>query len=99
LHGNLDALSHSRRLGRSNRSQAFVLSLLARLAPLRFVFQPFVVKEYLFAGSPDEILVAINAPDWAVLILAFVDFQYLGGFRLCHVPTPSVRLPKHHAGG
>jgi hypothetical protein len=44
--------------------------LLARLAALRFVFQAFVMEEHLLAGSPDEVLVTVDASDCPVLIFA-----------------------------
>lgn len=63
LDGNFDALSYSRRLRGCNRSQSFVFRLLARLAALWFVFEPFIVKENLLAGSPNEILVTVYTSD------------------------------------
>jgi len=90
LHRYLDALSHSRRLRRGDSSQAFVLRLFAGLATLGFVLEALVVKEYLLACSPDEVLVAVDAPDGAVLKLGFLgSFHYLNGFRVCHDLLPS----------
>jgi len=72
LDRNFDSLSYSRRLRGCNRSQSFVFSLLARLAALWFVLQPFIVKEYLLAGSPNEILVTIYTSDRTVLIFTIL---------------------------
>jgi hypothetical protein len=90
LHRYLDALSHSRRLRRGDRSQTFVLGLLAGLATLGFVLEALVVEDYLLACSPDEVLVAVDAPDGAILMLGFLSsFHYLNGFRVCHALLPS----------
>jgi hypothetical protein len=68
--------------------------LFAGLATLWFVFQSFVVKEDLFARSPDEVFVAVNAPDGAVLKFAFLSsFHYLCGFHVYHDLLPSGPLP------
>jgi hypothetical protein len=41
------------------------------------------MKEDLFTGSPDEILITINTPDRPVVILAIDTYrQLVGGFRL-----------------
>jgi len=57
--------------------------LLAGLATLGFILQALIMKEDLFTGSPDEVLVAINASDRPVLILAIDTCrQLVGGFRL-----------------
>jgi hypothetical protein len=56
-------------LRRGDRSQPFVLRLLARLAALRFILQSLVVKEGLLAGCPDEILVTVYAFDGAIWML------------------------------
>jgi hypothetical protein len=83
------------------RSQPLVLGLLAGLTTFWFVFEPLVVEENLLARSPNEVFVAVDAPDGAVLILAFLgSFHYLCGFHVCHDLLPSGPLPKnHHAGG
>ena len=49
----------------------------------------------MFACSPDEVFGAVNAPDVAVLILAFLSsFHYLCGFDVYHDLLPSGPLPK-----
>jgi hypothetical protein len=60
LHGDFDSLANAGRLRCGNGREAFVLGLFARLATLRFVLQTFVVKEDLFASSPDKIISTIN---------------------------------------
>jgi hypothetical protein len=72
LDRNFDALSYSRRLRGRDRSQSFVFRLLARLAALWFVFEPFVVKEDLLAGSPGKVLVTIHTMDCTVFIFTIV---------------------------
>jgi hypothetical protein len=95
LHRYFDALSHSRRLRCRDSGETLVLGLLAGFTTLWFVFQSLVVKEYLFARSPNEVFVAVNAPDGAVLILAFLSsFHYLCGFHVYHVLLPSGPLPR-----
>jgi len=56
-------------LGRGNGSEAFILCLLAGLAPFGLVLQAFVVKKDLFAGCPGKLLAAIYARYWAILIV------------------------------
>jgi hypothetical protein len=76
--------------------------LLARLTSLWFVFKTFVVKKYLLARSPDKVLGAVNTSDWAILIFTFLTdfhFQYVGGFRLCHVLLPWVPITLNNSGG
>ena len=90
LHRYFNALSHSRRLRSSDSSQPFILGLLAGLATFWFVFEALVVEENLLACSPDEVFVAVDAPDGAVLIFSFLSsFHYLNGFRVCHDLLPS----------
>jgi hypothetical protein len=72
LDRNFDALSHSRRLRGRDRSQSFIFRLLAGLAALWFVFEPFVVKEDLLAGSPGKVLVTIHTMDCTVFIFTIV---------------------------
>ena len=69
LDGDLDALSDARRLRGGDGREAFVLGLLAWLAALRLVLQTFVVEEELFAGSPVELLTAVNTKYRAILKL------------------------------
>jgi hypothetical protein len=59
LHGDFDSLANARCLRGGNRGETFVLGLLARFATLGLVLQTFVVKEDLFASSPDEIIPAV----------------------------------------
>jgi hypothetical protein len=48
------------------------------------------VEENLLACSPNKILVAVNAFDGPILILAILcPLHYLNGFRLCHDLLPS----------
>lgn len=54
VYGDLDALSNSRCLGRSNRGKPFVLCLLTLFTTLWRVQQVLVAKESLFAGGPNE---------------------------------------------
>jgi hypothetical protein len=57
--------------------------LFTGFAAFGFVFQTLVVEENLFARSPDEILVAVNALDGPILVFTFrVCFQCVGRFRL-----------------
>lgn len=67
LHGHLYSLAHAGRLRRGNRGEPLILGLLTGLTSFGFVFEPFVVEENLFAGSPDEHLAAIHALDTAIL--------------------------------
>jgi hypothetical protein len=71
LHGDFDALAHTRRLRGGNRCEPFILGLLARLATLRLILQTFVVKEDLLASRPDEIISTVNAFDRAVFEFRF----------------------------
>ncbi|HJR07098.1 MAG TPA: hypothetical protein VJ842_07570 [Pyrinomonadaceae bacterium] len=67
VNGNFNALAHSRSLRGGDGGQSFVLGLLTGFAAFRFVLQSFVVKENLFAARPDEVFVAVNAKNVAVL--------------------------------
>jgi hypothetical protein len=53
--------------------------LLAGLAAFGFVLQTFVMEKCLFPRSPDEILVAVYAPDGAIGI--FWRFALGGHFQ------------------
>jgi hypothetical protein len=68
LNGDFDTLPNSGCLGRRNRSQPFILCLLARLATFGFVLQALVMKKSLFARGPDEILVTVYTLDGAVWV-------------------------------
>lgn len=71
LDRHLDALPDAGRLRRCDRREPFILRLLARLATLGFVLQPLVMKEGLLAGSPDKMLVTINAENRAIRMFYF----------------------------
>jgi hypothetical protein len=77
LHGDFDALAHTRSLRGGNCCESLVLGLFARLATLGFILQTFVVKEDLLASRPDEIISTVNTLDRAV-------FE----FRLRMTPLP-----------
>jgi hypothetical protein len=49
--------------------ETFILGLLAGLASLGLVLQALVMKEDLFAASPDEVVAAIDALDCSILEL------------------------------
>jgi hypothetical protein len=66
LHRDFYALADAGSLGGGNGRQSLVLGLLAGFATLGFVLQTLVVKEDLFASSPDEILSTVNAFDRAI---------------------------------
>jgi hypothetical protein len=71
------------RLGCGNRRQAFVLSLFAWLASFGFVPQPFVMEKNLFSCCPNKFFTAINAFDFAILMLCFGAGQnFVGCFNL-----------------
>ena len=71
LHGNFDALPHSRRLRRRDGSQAFILRLLTGLASFWLVLQTLVVKKGLLSRRPDEILITVYTLDCSVRMLDF----------------------------
>jgi hypothetical protein len=68
LNRDFDTLPNSGCLGCRNRSQPFILSLLAWLATFGFVLQALVMKKSLFPRGPDEILVAVYTLDRAVWV-------------------------------
>lgn len=83
LHRNFDSLPHSSTLRCRNRSQPFILCLLAWLTTLRFVLETFVMKKDLFAGRPDKIFSAINTLDGTILVVGFgTDFRFPDGLDL-----------------
>jgi hypothetical protein len=67
LNRNLNPLANTGSLRGGNRSEPFVLGLLARFASLGFILQTLVVKEDLLASRPDEIISAINTFDRTVV--------------------------------
>ncbi|MDT4952110.1 MAG: hypothetical protein QOJ02_248 [Acidobacteriota bacterium] len=67
LNRDLDSLANAGCLSGGYRGEALILGLLARLAPLGFVLQSFIVKEDLLASRPDEILSAVNTLDRAII--------------------------------
>jgi hypothetical protein len=67
LNGDLNPLANAGGLRGGNRSEPFILGLLARLASLGFILQTLVVKEDLLASSPDEIISAIYTFDRTVV--------------------------------
>lgn len=71
LHGNLDALPHSRRLRRGDSSEAFILRLLAGFASLGLVLQSLVMKKGLLPRRPDEMLTTVYALDRAIRMFDF----------------------------
>jgi len=66
-HRHFNPLLDSGNLGRGYRRQSIILSLFAGLATLRFVSQALIVKEDLFADSPNEWLGTIDACDRSIL--------------------------------
>jgi hypothetical protein len=54
-----------------NGRQTFILCLLAGLASLRLILEPFVMEEDLFACSPNKVLTTIDALNGAILIFIF----------------------------
>ena len=69
INRHFDALADTGCLRGGDGRQSFVLRLLAGLTTLRFVLQPFVMKERLLAARPDEIFIAINTTDVTILKL------------------------------
>jgi len=64
-----DALLDARGLRDTNCRQAFILRLLASLAPLGFVSQSLVMEKDLFTCSPEKRFAAIDATYRAILKL------------------------------
>ena len=90
LHGDFNTLPHTRGLRGRDRSQSFILGLLARFASLWFVLESLVVKKNLLACSPNKVFVTVNAPYWPILIFGFViRYQHGGCFHLYHDLLPS----------
>jgi hypothetical protein len=67
LNRDLDPLANTGGLRGGYCGEAFILSLLAGLAPLGFVLQSFIVKEDLLTSRPDKILCAVNTLNRAIL--------------------------------
>jgi hypothetical protein len=89
-HRNFDALANPGGLGRRNRRQPLVLGLLTGLTTFGLVSQSLVVKEDLFARSPDEVLTTIDTFYRAILKLGLdggltpLAIQFACNFRVCH---------------
>lgn len=71
VYGNLDTLFDTRTLRGGYCSEPLILGLLAFLASFRWILKFFVPKEYLFAGRPDKVGIAINTQNGLVLKFGF----------------------------
>ena len=69
--GNLDSLPDSRRLGRRDGRQAFVLGLFTVFTAFGRILEIFIAEESLLSGSPDKTFTAVPARYWVIYKLAF----------------------------
>lgn len=68
-YGDFNSLPDTGQLRCGHGRETFVLGVLANLATLRRVLKAFVMKENLFARSPDEFFTTVNTGDTLILVV------------------------------